>query len=184
MPSVRDLDVASFRVLENDEPQAIDLATGETLPVTYTLLVDASQSMHTRMGFVRKAAGRLADFLRPDDRVIVAPFNQSLGAITGPTADSDTIAGAVEAIASKGGTAIADVLVKGARLMSGAERRHVVVLITDGYDGPKGPHSGAAVRHPCSAGADPCGSNLISWLLISPPVDRPSADLPRPWGGK
>ena len=132
--SVRDLDAASFRVVENDEPQAIDLATVETLPVTYTLLVDASQSMHTRMGFVRKAAGRLADFLRPDDRVIVAPFNQSLGAITGPTADRDTIAGAVEAIASKGGTAIADVLVEGARLMTGVDRRHVVVLITDGYD--------------------------------------------------
>ena len=132
--SVRDLDAASFRVVENDEPQAIDHATLEKLPVNYQPLVDASHIMHTRMGFVRKAAGRLADFLRPDDRVIVAPFNQSLGAITGPTADRDTIAGAVEAIASKGGTAIADVLVEGARLMTGVDRRHVVVLITDGYD--------------------------------------------------
>ena len=132
--SVRDLDAVSFHVLENDAPQAIDLATVETLPITYTLLVDSSQSMHARMGFVRKAAGPLADFLRPDDRVIVAPFNQSLGAITGPTADRDTIAGAVEAIASKGGTAIADVLGEGARLMTGVERRHVIVLITDGYD--------------------------------------------------
>ena len=83
------LDAASFRVLENDEPQTIDLAGIESLPVTYTLLVDASQSMHARMEFVRTAAGRLADFLRPDDRIIVAPFAKSLGAITGPTADRD-----------------------------------------------------------------------------------------------
>ena len=106
----------------------------ESLPVTYTLLVDASQSMHARMEFVRAAAGRLADFLRPNDRVIVAPFAQSLGAITGPTGDRETIAGAVSAISSKGGTAISDGLVEASRLVAGAEGRHVIVLITDGYD--------------------------------------------------
>jgi VWFA-related protein len=132
--SVAGLNAASFRVLENDEPQTIDLATSETLPVTYTLLVDSSQSMHTRMEFVRKAAGRLADFLRPDDRIIVAPFTKSLGAITGPTGDRATIAEAVGAIASKGGTAISDGLIESSRLMEGAEGRHVIVLITDGYD--------------------------------------------------
>jgi VWFA-related protein len=132
--SVRDLDAASFRVLENDAPQTIDLTTVETLPVTYTLLVDSSQSMHTRMEFVRRAAGRLADFLRPGDRIIVAPFSKSLGAITGPTHDRETIAGAVQAIASSGGTAISDSLVEATRLMEGAEGRHVIVLITDGYD--------------------------------------------------
>jgi VWFA-related protein len=132
--SVGGLDASSFRVLENDAPQTIDLATSETLPVTYTLLVDSSQSMHTRMEFVRRAAGRLADFLRRQDRIIVAPFTKSLGAITGPTGDRDTIAEAVGAIASKGGTAISDGLIEGSRLMDGAEGRHVIVLITDGYD--------------------------------------------------
>jgi Ca-activated chloride channel family protein len=132
--SVTGLDAASFRVLENDELQAIDLATSETLPVTYTLLVDSSQSMHTRMEFVRRAAARLADFLRPDDRIIVAPFTKSLGAITGPTGDRGTIADAVGAIASKGGTAISDGLIEASRLVEGAEGRHVIVLITDGYD--------------------------------------------------
>jgi len=34
------LDAASFRVLENDEPQTVDLAGVESLPVTYTLLVE------------------------------------------------------------------------------------------------------------------------------------------------
>ena len=128
------LDAASFRVLENDEPQTIDLARTESLPVTYTLLVDASQSMHARMEFVRTAAGRLADFLRPNDRIIVAPFAKSLGAITGPTGDRETIAGAVQAIASSGGTAICDGLIEASRLVSGSDRRHVIVLITDGYD--------------------------------------------------
>ena len=128
------LDAASFRVLENDEPQTIDLVSIESLPVTYTLLVDASQSMHARMEFVRRAAGRLADFLRPNDRIIVAPFTKSLGPITGPTGDRDTIAGAVQAISSSGGTAIFDGLIEASRLVPGNDRRHVIVLITDGYD--------------------------------------------------
>jgi Ca-activated chloride channel homolog len=128
------LDAASFRVFENDEPQTIDLASIESLPVTYTLLVDASQSMHARMEFVRRAAGRLADFLRPNDRIIVAPFTKSLGPITGPTGDRETIAGAVQAISSRGGTAIFDGLIEASRLVPDNDRRHVIVLITDGYD--------------------------------------------------
>ena len=128
------LSAAAFRVLENDEPQTVDLASVESLPVTYTLLVDASQSMHARMEFVRTAAGRLADFLRPKDRIIVAPFAKSVGAITGPTGDRETIGGAVQAISSKGGTAISDSLIEASRLVPDTDRRHVIVLITDGYD--------------------------------------------------
>jgi Ca-activated chloride channel homolog len=131
---VNGLTAASFRVLEDDEPQTIDLVSVESLPVTYILLVDASQSMHPRMDFVRAAAGRLADFLRPKDRIIVAPFGRSLGALTGPTDDRDTIAGAIRAIEAKGGTAISDGLIEAARLATGTDRRYVVVLVTDGYD--------------------------------------------------
>jgi VWFA-related protein len=128
------LDAVSFRVVENGEPQTIDLVRVESLPVTYVLLIDASQSMHARMQFVRGAAGRLADFLRPDDRVIVAPFAQAIGAITGPTGDRDTIAEAVQAITSSGGTAISDGLIDASRLVNGFEGRRVIVLVTDGYD--------------------------------------------------
>lgn len=128
------LDAGSFRVLENDEPQTIDLVSIESLPVTYTLLVDASGSMRARMEFVRTAAGRLADFLRPNDRIIVAPFTKALAPITGPTGDRDTITGAVRAISSSGGTAIFDGLIEASRLAPANDRRHVIVLVTDGYD--------------------------------------------------
>jgi len=131
---VNGLDAASFRVFEDDAPQAIDLVSVESLPVTYILLVDASQSMHPRMDFVHAAAGRLADFLRPNDRVIVAPFGRSLGAITGPTGDRETIAGAIQAIDARGGTAICDGLIEASRLASATDRRYVIVLVTDGYD--------------------------------------------------
>jgi Ca-activated chloride channel homolog len=131
---VSGLDATAFHVLEDDQPQTIDLANVESLPVTYTLLVDSSQSMHNRMEFVRAAAGRLADFLRPNDRIIVAPFTRSLGAITGPSGDRETIAGAVQAMDFRGGTAICNGIVEASHLSAGADRRHVIVLVTDGYD--------------------------------------------------
>lgn len=131
---IKGLDASTFRLAEDDVPQAIDLAQHETTPSLFTLLVDSSQSMSRRMDFVRLASGRLLRYLRPKDRVIVAPFSHSLGAITGPTDDLATVADAIGAIASQGGTAIMDGIVAAAKLVESFEGRHSIVLITDGYD--------------------------------------------------
>ena len=48
----------ALRSAGHDNP--VDLRQDFALPVTYTLLVDASQSMHARMEFVRASAARLA----------------------------------------------------------------------------------------------------------------------------
>lgn len=123
-----------FRLLENDEPQVIDIVQPETMPATYTLLVDRSQSMHRRMEFVRLAAGRLTPYLRAHDRIIVAPFSRAVGPITGPTDDGTTVAEAISAIDARGGTAILDALSEACRLVQGIGGRQVIILVTDGYD--------------------------------------------------
>ena len=79
-------------------PQTLDMVTREAMPATFTLLVDSSQSMSRRMDFVRQAAARLAKYLAPQDRVIVAPFSHTLGTITGPTDDLETLTEAIGAI--------------------------------------------------------------------------------------
>ena len=131
---VNGLRAEDFVVLEDGVPQAIDLAVPDQVPATYTLLVDASQSMARRMDFVRDAARQLPTHLRTDDRVIVAPFTKTLGAVTGPTSDRDTIVGAIERIEAKGGTAILNSLVSAAEQLRAIDSRHILVLITDGYD--------------------------------------------------
>ena len=123
-----------FTLLENDEPQALDIVRPDSLPATFTLLIDNSQSMNRRMDFVREAAATLAKTLRPQDRIIVAPFSKTLGPVTGPTDDQLTITQAIGTIRSKGGTAILDCLEQGAALVEGLEGRRAIVLITDGYD--------------------------------------------------
>src|SRR5580704_16635727 len=49
---------SSFTVTEDGVPQEIDLVNQETLPATFALLIDSSQSMSRRIDFVRDAAAR------------------------------------------------------------------------------------------------------------------------------
>ncbi len=131
---VEGLHANDFTVNENGVRQTLDVVRPETLPATYTLLVDSSQSMARSVDFLREAAGRLAFHLRPRDRVLVVPFSKTIGVVTGPTADRATIADAIAQIEPRGGTAILDSLPAAAKLVSAAEGRHVIILVTDGYD--------------------------------------------------
>jgi Ca-activated chloride channel family protein len=131
---VMELPADAFSITENGEPQTLDMLRAEVLPATYLLLIDSSQSMARRMDFVKIAARRLSADLRPDDRVLVVPFSRTLGAVTGPTADRDTIVEAIGAIKATGGTAIVDSLTDATNLLKDLPGRHAIVLLTDGYD--------------------------------------------------
>ncbi len=123
-----------FSVREDGAVQTIDLVSHERVPATFALLIDSSQSMSRRFEFVKDAASRLSAFLRPKDRVVVAPFSKRLGALTGPTGDRRTIAEAIEHIEPTGGTAILDSLIELSGRLQPAEDRRSVILISDGYD--------------------------------------------------
>lgn len=131
---VSGLEASDFVLHEDDAPQVLDLVEPERLPATYTLLVDSSQSMARRFDFVRRAASRFTQHLRPQDQILVAPFSRTLGTITGPTHDQSTLSDAIMAIRPQGGTAILESLANVATRLDGLEGRQVVVLITDGYD--------------------------------------------------
>jgi Ca-activated chloride channel homolog len=131
---VRDLGKEDFHLLEDGVPQTLDVVQPQALPATYTLLVDSSQSMARRTDLVRDAAATLVARLRPEDRVVIAPFTRTVGPITGPTTDHQTIQEAIDAITSRGGTAILDAVRTMAGQLAAHEGRHVLVLLTDGYD--------------------------------------------------
>lgn len=131
---VRNLTAAEFRLEEDGVVQDLDMVTPEVLPTYFALLVDSSQSMWRNIEFVREAAARLGPYLRPRDRVIVAPFSKTIRAITGPTNDRPTIDEAIGAIRAEGGTAMRDSLIESVKHLEGVEARRVAVLITDAYD--------------------------------------------------
>jgi VWFA-related protein len=131
---VRGLTADDFRLTEDDIPQALDQVRADDVDSTYTLLIDCSQSMSRRIDFVQEAAARLVRRLRSRDRVIVAPFTRTIGAITGPTTDRQTVTSAIAATHSGGGTAVIDTLTALPKLLDGVPGRQAVLLLTDGYD--------------------------------------------------
>jgi len=131
---VNNLKLSDFQIFEDGVPQTVEMGDPGILPATYTLLIDSSQSMSRRMDLVRDAAQQLPTHLRALDAVTVVPFSTKLGTATGPTQDRDTIAGAIQAIKSGGGTAILDCLSTAAKQLTSAAGRHIIVLITDGFD--------------------------------------------------
>ena len=131
---VTNVTAADFRLVEDEVPQVLELMAPEALPATYTLLIDSSQSMVRRFDMVQRAARRLMRYLEPGERILVAPFSRTLGAITGPTDDAATVADAITAINPVGGTAILECLADMTTQLDAFDGRHVLVLITDGYD--------------------------------------------------
>jgi Ca-activated chloride channel family protein len=128
------LDQRYFSVIEEDVQQTPQLVRQEAVAETFVLLVDSSQSMSQNFEFVRQAASRLVAYLRPLDRVIVAPFAKELETLTGPTNDRETIVGAIGAARAAGGTAIFDSLRQIADRIAPDTGSHAIILITDGYD--------------------------------------------------
>jgi VWFA-related protein len=90
--------------------------------------------MSRRLDFVQRTAVTLSRYLGARDRMVIAPFSQDLGAITGPTNDRATIAESIRAIQPNGGTAILNSLIKASQIVAGIEGRRAIILITDGYD--------------------------------------------------
>ncbi len=131
---VKGLKAPNFEVREDGAPQTLDVVRIEAMPATYTLLIDSSQSMARRIDFVREAAAGLVRELRPDDRVVVAPFSREVGPITGPSTDRQTLIEAIDNLQSHGGTAILNALEMISKHMVGETGRQAVVLLTDGYD--------------------------------------------------
>jgi Ca-activated chloride channel family protein len=131
---VKGINSSSFSVTEDGNAQTIDLARQEAVGATFAVLVDSSASMSRRLEFVQRTAKTLSSYMTPLDRMVIAPFSKEVGAITGPTNDQATIAESIQAIRPQGGTAILDSLAHASRILSGAEGRRAIVLITDGYD--------------------------------------------------
>lgn len=128
------LGLTDFSLRDDGELQTISFASQQAVPVTFALLIDSSQSMSYNVTFVRAAARRLSTYLRPNDRVIVAPFTTGLLPVTGPTDDQKTMLEAIGSVRNDGGTAILDSLALVAGRLTNLEGRRAIILVTDGYD--------------------------------------------------
>src|SRR5215472_7257492 len=130
------LPVEAFQVIEEGVPQKISFFESETKwPLDIALMVDASLSAHMDIQYERQAASHfIQQVLRPEDRMSIFSFDETVTQRTTFTEKVQVLQDAVAKIPDGAGTSIYDALLLGSQSLvkRGEERRRVIVLVTDG----------------------------------------------------
>ena len=126
----------AFQVLEQGVPQKIEFFESETKwPLDLALMIDASLSAHMDIQFEREAAEHfIKQVLRPDDRMSVFSFDETVTQRTTFTDKVPVLQEAVHKIPDGAGTSLYDAVVLGSQALTKrtGERRRVIILVTDG----------------------------------------------------
>jgi len=136
---VTGLDQDDFAVFEDGERQNISFFAREPAPLSVSLMIDCSSSMHDKLKVAQAAGSRFVAALRPEDVGQVAQFNQRLTVLEDFTADQAALQAALRSTQASGSTALHNalyVILKELRRQGSAEapRRRAIVLLSDGED--------------------------------------------------
>jgi Ca-activated chloride channel family protein len=128
-----------FAVLDNGRTQDITLFSNDDTPVSVALVLDNSGSMRGKLADVIIATLAFARSSNPDDELFAIEFNDRVrDALDGRSlaaSEQSELEQALRTLAPAGQTALYDALSSGLnRLDSGAHRRKVLVLLSDGGD--------------------------------------------------
>ena len=130
-----DLPVEAFQIFEEGVQQKIEVFESETSqPLDLALMIDASLSAHKEFGFEQEAAAHfIRQVLRPNDKLGVFAFDESVTQYAAFSDNVPTLQEAVRKIPGGAGTSIYDALVFGSRALEkrGEGRRRVIILVTD-----------------------------------------------------
>ena len=119
-----DLPVEAFQVFEDGAPQKIDVFESETKqPLDIALMVDASLSARTEIGFEREAASHfIQQVLQGEDRLGVFYFDENVRRLANFSNNVAELQQAVRRIPDGAGTSIYDAVLLGSQAL-GTRRR-------------------------------------------------------------
>jgi hypothetical protein len=130
---VNGLTAADFVLTDNDVPQAVQVAAVESVPVDVTLVVDTSGSTTNVADRLAKDVSQIARLLRKDDglRLLgIDTFAEDLRPMS-PVTGQVTVESSWR---QNGFSSVHDTLIAALVRPAVADRRHLIVAITDGVD--------------------------------------------------
>src|SRR6267154_2612369 len=137
-----DLPVEAFQLAEEGNPQKIEIFEREThQPLDLALMIDASLSAQIGMPTERAAAAHfIQQVIRPGDHLAVFGFDENVTRVADYSDKIPALQNAVRKIPPGAGTSIYDAIVLGSRSLGAqkSERRHVIILVTDGGETTSG----------------------------------------------
>ncbi|HEV7889493.1 MAG TPA: VWA domain-containing protein [Pyrinomonadaceae bacterium] len=124
-----------FRIFEDGgEQQVAYFATTEE-PFTVALVLDTSGSTRFKLEDIQDAAIAFLDQLRPDDKVVVISFDESVRVLSEATNDRRLLREAIRRTRTGGGTRLYDAVdLAIQQQLARARGRKAIVLFTDGVD--------------------------------------------------
>jgi len=132
---VRDLTAKDFELLDNGVAQQIADVSYETVPIDVTVGLDISQSVSgALLEQLRQSVRDLRGDLRASDRLKLLSFNMRVLRETEFIADRRRIETALAGLAASGSTAVFDTIAVSLVATAAPDRRHLVMLFTDGDD--------------------------------------------------
>jgi Ca-activated chloride channel family protein len=130
-----DLKQEQFEIYEEGKPQKIEVFEPETQqPLDLALMIDSSLSEIKELQFETDAAARfIAQVVRPDDRVGIFQFADTVTQLAGFSGNVPQLQAAVKRVTPGDGTALYDAVYLGSDALGKAptDRRKVLILITD-----------------------------------------------------
>src|SRR5437867_5869318 len=131
---VKGLPQSAFHVEEDDRPQVITHFASEDVPLELIVAIDISGSMMPAMAKLKSAVKEFLGTVPARDRVTLLGFNDSVFSLTRAATDLTERLKAVDRLASWGGTALYDVILRGVDMLGRQVGRKAMVVFTDGED--------------------------------------------------
>lgn len=131
---VRGLPASAFAVREDGVPQRLLHFSAEGAPLEITVAVDVSASMASAMPQLKNSVKKFLGALGPKDDVTLSAFNDNLFTLSRRETSPEQRLRAVDRLASWGGTALYDVIVRSLQQLSKQPGRRVLVVFSDGDD--------------------------------------------------
>jgi Ca-activated chloride channel family protein len=131
---VRGLQRGDFKVYEDGREQPITHFASEQIPLELVTAIDVSASMHDVLDQVKAAAQRFLEGIGGEDQVTVLAFNENVFTLARRETDGAARARAIRRMASWGGTALYDVIVRAVEILGRQSGRRAIVLFSDGDD--------------------------------------------------
>jgi len=132
---ITDLKQSEFKIFEDGVEQEVAYFGSTEKPFTVVLLIDVSRSTAYKIEEIQAAAAAFVQQLKPQDRVMVIQFDESVKILSELTNDREAINKAIKRTGFGDGTSIYEAVDFSLhKRLEKIEGRKAVVLFTDGVD--------------------------------------------------
>lgn len=132
---IADLKQADFKIFEDDVEQEVAYLGASETPFTVVLLIDVSPSTAYQIEEIQAAASAFVKQLKPQDKVLVIQFDESVKVLSELTNDHNKINQAISRTDFGDGTSIYEAIdFSLQKHLNKIEGRKAIVIFTDGVD--------------------------------------------------